>query len=60
MRKGFTPLVRVASDPVTKLQLVSLGDDYSRQADDLRLEEPEAGEPKIFGSNVKVHGHSAT
>jgi len=40
----FYALVRVASDPTTKLQLVSLGDDYFRQADELRHEQTVGGD----------------
>lgn len=35
----FYALARTASDPTTKLQLVSLGDDYFRQANELRHEQ---------------------
>jgi DnaJ-domain-containing protein 1 len=35
----FYRLARVASNAATKLQLVNLGDDYFRQADELRHEE---------------------
>lgn len=34
----FYTLARVASNPATKLQLVNLGDDYFRQANELRRE----------------------
>lgn len=34
----FYALARTASNPTTKLQLVSLGDDYFRQANELRRE----------------------
>jgi hypothetical protein len=34
----FYALARVASNTTTKLQLVSLGDDYFRQANELRQE----------------------
>jgi hypothetical protein len=35
----FYALARVATNPVTKLQLVSLGDDYFRQAKEMRHEQ---------------------
>ena len=35
----FYKLARVATDAATKLQLVNLGDDYFRQANELRQEE---------------------
>jgi len=35
----FYALARVASNATTKLQLVSLGDDYFRQANELRQEQ---------------------
>jgi len=35
----FYRLARVATDTATKLQLVNLGDDYFRQANELRQEE---------------------
>jgi hypothetical protein len=35
----FCRLARVATNAATKVQLVSLGDDYFRQADELRYEE---------------------
>jgi len=35
----FYRLARVATDAATKLQLVNLGDDYFRQANELRQEE---------------------
>jgi hypothetical protein len=35
----FYDLAQVASNPVTKLQLVCLGDDYKHQANELRFAE---------------------
>jgi hypothetical protein len=39
----FYALACAASDPTTKRQLISLGDDYSRQAGELRHEQMSGG-----------------
>jgi hypothetical protein len=44
----FYLLARVASNAATKLQLVNLGDDYFRQANELRHEENQMlDEPRL-------------